>query len=308
MTDMAVEPKPYELYVSYDPETDDLAASLEFLSKIVSNQAKADKIMAQVLVESGLTTKIVLDDIQKSSIRMKIKNTIVNTIKNTSEDRIREKGVAAYLNQFLVEVRKPFLDYSSKHEVLEKRDDLKDIRQQVIQIAQTNNINVVMLEGMSDEHIAECLSNYSVPLGLGPKQEYKAICAGEEFLVNKKFKVTPDQISSVLNGAEQTFNDQIVYLKPKTAVYEGDGMWDFHESKSGKVIKGKILHEDWLTKFQEGRLQDGEYPFPGIILKAKADIVVKFDESNFRKGETYFIKEVYGPVSPDEVQTTLNGI
>lgn len=36
----------YELYVSYDPETDDLAASLELLSNVISNQTKADKIMA----------------------------------------------------------------------------------------------------------------------------------------------------------------------------------------------------------------------------------------------------------------------
>ena len=44
-----------------------------------------------------------------------------------------------------------------------------------------------------------------------------------------------------------------------------------------------------------------DYPFPGTILKALADIVIKFDEANFRKGETYFIKEIYGPVPPEEV-------
>lgn len=43
----------YELYVSYDPEIDDLSGSLEFLSKVVSNQAKADKIMAQGLCTSS---------------------------------------------------------------------------------------------------------------------------------------------------------------------------------------------------------------------------------------------------------------
>lgn len=304
MTSEIYPQKPYELYVSYDPETDNLASSLEFLSKIINNQAKADKIMAQGF-EANLTTKIVLDDIQKSSIRLFVKN----IIQNTQEDQIRAKGSIAYWNQFLIEVRKPFLDYSSKHEGLENREDLQKIRQEAVQIASANNVNVVMIEGMSDEKIAECLANYSIPSGLGTKQEYKAICNGEEFSVNKKFKVTTDQISSVLNGNEQIFSDQIVYLKPKTAVYEGEGMWDFYESRSGKTVKGKILHEEWLNRFQEGEMKSNEYPFPGVILKAKADIEVKFDESNFRKGETYFIKEVYGPVSPENVeQITIDGI
>lgn len=301
---MAEEKNSYELYVSYDPDRDDLSASLEFLSKVVGNQAKADKIMSQGL-EIGLSTKIVLDDIKKSSIRL----FLVNVVANTNEANIKDKGAIAYWNQFLVEVRKPFLDYATKHETLEKRDDLKLIRQQAAQIAKENNVNSVPIEGMSDEQVAECLANYSVPSGLGPQQSYKAICNGQEYDVNKKFKVTPDQIATVLDQGEHTFKDQIVYLKPKTAVYEGDGMWDFYESSGGKVIKGKILDEDWLRKFQEQGLSPDEYPFPGTILKAQADIVTKFDESNFRKGETYLIKKVFGPVSPDDVpQPELNGI
>jgi len=287
----------YQLYVSYDPDVDDLASSLEFLSKVVSNQSKADKIMAQGM-EAGLSTKIILDDIQKSSIKL----FLINTIKNTEEDQIREKGIKAYWHQFLVDVRKPFLDYVSNHETLEKRDDLIELRNQAVQIARDNNINPVPIEGMPDEQIAKCLADYSVPPGLGPKQSFKAICGGQEFSVNKNFSVTSDQVVTVLEGKEQTLINQTVFLKPKTAVYEGDGMWDFHVPNSTSIVKGKILHEEWLHRFQQGNLKPAEYPFPGTILKARADITVKFDESNFRKGETYQIKEIFGPVSQDDIE------
>jgi len=286
----------YQLYVSYDPDADDLASSLEFLSKVVSNQSRADKIMAHGM-EAGLSTKIILDDIQKSSIRL----FLINSVKNTDEAQIRDKGAKAFWHQFLVEVRKPFLDYASNHETLEQREDLVELRNQAVRIAQDNNINPVPIEGMPDEQIAKCLADYSVPSGLGPNQSFKAICGDQEFSVNKNFKVTSDQVVAVLEGKEQTLFNQTVYLKPKTAVYEGDGMWDFHVPNSSGTVKGKILHDEWLQRFQQGNLKPAEYPFPGTILKARADIIVKFDESNFRRGEMYHIKEIFGPVSRDDV-------
>ena len=285
----------YQLYVSYDAEVDDLAASLGFLSKVVANQSRADRIMAQGL-EPNISTKLVLDDIEKASIRL----FLTNTIKNTGEDEIRKKGVRAFWHQFLIDVRKPFLEYASQHETLEKREDLVELRSQAAQIAEQNNLDHVAIEGMSEEQVAKCLADYSVPEGLGPNQVFKALCGDQEFSVNRKFRVTSEQIVTVLEGAEQTLIDQTVYLKPKTAVYEGDGMWDFHVPHNTGIVRGKILHEDWLHRFQQGDLKPDEYPFPGTVLKARADIVIKFDEANFKKGETYHIKEIFGPVSSAE--------
>lgn len=304
MTEVLKQEEVYELYVSYSAETDDLAASFEFLSKVVSNQNKADKFMLQGL-EAGLSTKITLNDIQKSSIRL----FLINLITNTDENQIRDKGAVAYLNQFLIEVRKPFLKYAATHETLDSRDDLKNLRKAAIEIAQRNNVSSIQIEGMSDAQMAEHLANYSLPAGLSHNQTYKAKCAGEEFVLNRNFRVTQDQISKVLDEKEEILTGQLVYLKPKTAVYEGNGMWEFHESKSGKVVKGKILHESWLEDFQKGTMPHSEYPYPGTILKVIADIIIKFDESNFRKSEAYMITHVYGPVAPEDVsQHTLSGL
>lgn len=286
----------YELYVSYDPDTDDLAASLDFLSKVVSNQSKADKIMARGMGE-GLSTKIVLEDIKKSSIRLFIDN----VIRETGEDQIRDKGVRAIWHQFLIESRKVYLEYASKHHTLEKRQDLKDIKQKVVKIAQDNKINPIPLEGLSDEQIAKCLADYSVPSGLGENQEFKAVCMGKEYILTK-FKITAEQITDILNDESQTLKDQTVYLKPKTAVYEGDGMWDFHIANVPGTYKGKILHEDWLYNFQHGNLDSSEYPFPGKVLEVRADIIVKFDEANFRKGIVFHIHEVLGLRSNNDIK------
>lgn len=300
----AFEEKAYEIYVSYSADTDDLASSFDFLSKVIKNQNKADKNML-VGLGTDLSTKVALQDIQKSSIRL----FLTNLIKNTNEDEIRDKGATAYLNQFLIDIRKPFLKYSSTHDTLDSREDLKQLRKEAIKIAQDHNINSVPIEGMSDAQIADQLANYSVPAGLSPNQTYKAKCGGEEFEVNRGFKVTQDQIAKILDEKEEVFNNQVVYLKPKTAVYEGNGMWEFYESKSGKLVNGKILHESWLNDFQNGTMPHDQYPFPGTILRASADIIIKLDESNFRKGETYIINHVYGPVASEDMpQQILDGL
>ena len=294
------DPRPeatYELYISYDPDTDSLPASLEFLSKVVSNHSKADRLLADCL-GVGLKPKIVLDDIQKSSIRLFIKNVVLNT----KEDQIQDKGFKAFFNQFLVEARKPFLKYASNNDTLEDRGDLTGLRNDVAQIATDNNLDPVPIESMSDESIAKCLSDYSVPAGLGKEQEYKAICVEEEFSVRRTFKVTSEQISEVVSAGEHTLKNQTVYLKPKTAVYEGEGMWDFHVPNSRATVHGKILDETWLGRFQRGELSPDEYPFPGTVLRARADIVVRMDESNFKRSETYHIHEIFGPLTAEELQ------
>lgn len=104
----------YELYLSYDPETDDVATSFEFLSKILSSQSKVDRILVGGF-EDGILSRMVLEDLQKSSIRVLIKN----VIKNTKEEDIKAKGLLAFINQFLIEARQEFLDYASKHSTLE---------------------------------------------------------------------------------------------------------------------------------------------------------------------------------------------
>jgi len=291
----------YELHLSYDPAKDSLSDSLDFLSKVVSRQELADNVFTNCL-EKDLQTEIILDDIQVSSIILKVKNILKNTMINTEEDQILEKGIKAYWHRFLIEVRKPFLEYSANNDTLQKREDLIDIRGQLVQIANSNNVNILMVESLSDEQIAQCLAYYSVPKGLSPEQEYKSIYNGEEFKINKNFNLSSDRIAQLLNGREETFKDQIVYLKPKTAVYEGDGMWDFYESKTGKVVKGKISDEIWLKKFQDGLLKADNYPFPGVVLKTRADVILKFDENNFRKGETFVITEILGPAIRSEIE------
>lgn len=287
----------YELYLSYDPVNDDLANSLTALSKIISNQNKADRIMLSGLTSTEVTSRIVLENIKYDSIHLFVSN----LVRETREDEIRDKGLLAYWNQFLIEVRKPFLEYASKHLTLEKKEDLAILRGEAVRAAKASNINSLPIETLSDEQIADCLASYSMPAeNMGLNQTYKAICNGEEYTINRNFKVTEDRKAEILGGSEQTLENQTVYIRPKKVIYEGEGMWEFHAS-NGKTVSGKIMDLDWLEKFQNNRLRQDEYPFPNKILKATADIIIKYDGSNFQKAPVYHIKRVVGPILPSEV-------
>jgi len=295
----------YQLYLSYHPETDNLSSSLAFLSKIVNNQSKADSIIVSGLEIDAIKPKIVLEDIQYSSIKL----IVTNTFCNTKEEEILDKGMVAYWNQFLLEVRKPFLEYASKNKTLKSKEDLEKLKTEAVDVAKKHNVNPVPIQGLSDEQMVDCIAAYSVPAEyLGSAQTYQAICNGKTYTLDRDFSVSSSNKDRILDGGEKIFKDQTLYLKPKKLFYEGESMWEF-QNQEGNKVNGKIQDADWLNRFQNNELAASEYPFPSVILKVLADITIQLDHSQFSTGQSCIIKKVYGPVSASEVpQSELIGL
>ena len=274
----------YELCLSYNPEQDNISDSFIFLAKVIKGQAKSDNILISGIENKDIHSEIILTDIQHSSIR----TILANTLRNTKEEAIQEKGLTALWRQFLIEAKTPFLEYASSHENLESRQDLLSLKQQLASIARANNINPLPIEGLSDDQIYNCLEGYAVPSEhLGQNQSYTARCNGRDYVINRNFNPTREALGEI----EETHQNQNIFLKPRKICYTGDSMWEF-TVQNGSTVKGKILDKDWLSDFQNNRLSHNKYPFPTTLISVNADVVIKYDAAGSRKETTVYVKNI----------------
>lgn len=267
----------YVIQLDYNPETDNLANSLSALSKIVDGHAIANSILSNSF-DQQITSNIALQDIQRSSIKLFIEN----VLKNTDDNEIKDKGARAFLHQAMVEGRKVLLEYISKHDDIDSRDDLSQIREKLVEVANNaGSQNTVGVESISDSSIADSLSGMAIPKGeLSPSQNVKVIANGREFQVNKNFRVTPETLERILLDEEESWENQEIKIKIKKPAYEGKGKWVVQEV-DGKTVDAKISDEPWLNKFQNNLLSSGEFPFPKDVIRVKANIFIKRDRHGF---------------------------
>jgi hypothetical protein len=99
---------------------------------------------------------------------------------------------------------------------------------------------------------------------------------------------------SVKNTTEMT-------LKVKKPDFIGHSMWEFHYD--GHVIDARILHEEWLIKFQK----EGLGVRPGSSLRAVVEIELLFDDGDKAVFERYSLLQVLEviPPSPSSAQLQL---
>lgn len=286
----------FEYRLTYNPDTDDLAASLSFLSKVVEGQSEADKIMLEAVEAQPLVTRVTLQDLQYSSIRLFLRN----VIRNTKNEDIQDRGLLAVWRQFLIEAKGPVLDYVNSHETLESYSDLQELKGRTVEIAKKADLTTVNLEGMADDRFIDYIENHSLPAErLNQRQTLTATYDGKKYEINKKFRISSDVRSEVLKGHVEHFRGVKLVLKPKHLYYEGQSMWEFH-TRHGRSVTAKIMDHVWLSNFQHNRLHSSEFPFPALFLTVLADITVTSDASNTKKSRTFDIVKVLGIADSDD--------
>ena len=79
----------YIIHIDYEPNIDDLASIVyRHLSKIVAGHDAANKILSSAF-DQQVISSIVMQKIEKGSIRLFLKN----VLKNTNQAEIKSKGV-----------------------------------------------------------------------------------------------------------------------------------------------------------------------------------------------------------------------
>lgn len=272
----------YEIKLEFDSKTENPSRLFQSFAEIIESVSNLDKVLAQT-VDSKVTSRIFLDDIEKGSLIAKLWNELT-----ISEDgKIDNNEDTTSVQEYVEEARALTLNFvtnkQSSVEQLERLTEqigeiakIKDLDStfnyaelNILDLANTINLIVDSTKKLTDKE------SFSIK---SPNREIKEINSESQ-------KIDLEAIEKALTDKEIT-NETVLFYKIKKPDFLGDSQWDFKHGN--RTIKIKILHEEWLEGFHNGN----KVVLPGDSLKVKIRQTNKYNKNGYLISEKIEIIEI----------------
>lgn len=273
----------FEIKLEFNKDTEDPSRLFRSFADLIDSIKELDTTLVKS-INTSISSKIYLNDIEKGSLIGKLWNhLIINNDNKLDDNKIDEETI----NDFIDESRSKSIEFieSGKSDV----NDLKELAKEIDEIANEKGIketfnyaepNILDLAKNLNE-INDAVSKLSDDEKFIIKDSKNAI----EEISKGAEKINLEDVENALT-TEEIKSENVVYYKIKRPDFLGDSQWEFkHGSKSLKV---KILHEDWLEDFKQGKV----IVVPGDSLKVKIRQNFKYNKNGYLISEKTEIIEV----------------
>lgn len=273
----------FEIKLEFNKDTEEPSRLFRSFADLIDSIKELDTTLAKT-INSSVSSKIYLDDIEKGSLIGKLWNhLVINDDNKLDDNKIDEETI----NEFIEESRSKSIEFieSGKSEV----GDLKELANNIDLLAEQKGIKETF--NYAEPNILDLAKN------LNDINDAVSKLTDDEKFIIKDSKNTTEEISKgtekinledVENAltTEEIKSEHIVFYKIKRPDFLGDSQWDFkHGNKSLKV---KILHEEWLEDFKQGKV----IVVPGDSLKVKIKQCFKYNKNGYLISEKTEIIEV----------------
>lgn len=234
----------FEISIDFTPGEGDPTRVFRAMSGLIEALQSIDTHLMSTMSVS-LEAKLVLDDIEKGSLRA-ILHSLISGI---PDDALKNVDWKKALGHFLHKSKYAILRWLEKRDKINDRDEVRVLEGELLEIAQATDVKrlpayaPVPAEALlSDIHsVQESLSHLE-------REDSATYRDGEsEVTLNRNLEISNEVVRDVLTK-EVISSSGIKILKVKKPDYLGQSMWVFlHE---GRAIEAKILDEEWLVLFQ----------------------------------------------------------
>lgn len=203
----------------------------------------------------GVRTSLVLEDIEATSLKAKLKS----TIEAIPDEPLKSGDIKKLIGHYLLKGKHKILDWCSNRNEITTREEVKQLENDLQLLAESTNIK--QIPAYSSINTANLLTdiaeiknalNY---LGAGDQATLRSPEGISQY--NPKLVVS-DRIVQEIVTRETLASTSERIIKVKKPDYLGQFRWVF--KYSGHMIEAKISDADWLLKFQskEVHLQPGD--------------------------------------------------
>lgn len=235
----------FEITIDFEKGTGDPARVFKTMTGLIESTQEIDQHLANS-ISTKVVTSLVLQDIQAGSIKAKLKT----VIEHIPDEAIKSFDAKKLIGHFLFKAKHKIIDWCSENDEIENQNKIIQLDNDIKTLAENTGVlqfpsyaligtNFLLLD---INNITKALNNLV--------EEDKAILLSPEGTsnYNMNLKIT-DQIVLDLITKETIVSESERILKVKKPDYLGYSKWVF--KYSGHLIDVKILHEDWLVKFQK---------------------------------------------------------
>jgi hypothetical protein len=273
----------FEIKLEFDKNTENPSRLFYSFAEMIDSVNKLDIVIAKT-INSSISSKIILDDIEKGSILAKLWNELVISEDGKIDNPAPQENVKNYLENS----RRAAINFVSHNK--SSVEDLGELGSEIAEIAETNKVKETF--NYAEPNLIELAKSINEIKNstddLNGNEGFILTNLGEnpsEIIRSGGEKIDIEAVEKFLTK-EELVNNYEAFYKIKKPDFLGDSQWDFkHGTKS---IKVKILHQEWLDKFHKGEI----VVLPGDSLKVKIKQTNKYNQNGYLISEKIEIIEV----------------
>lgn len=234
----------FEIVVEFKKGSGDPARVFKTMTGLIESVQSLDGHLAYSLA-STVTTKIVLQDIQASSLKAKLKN----IVEDIPDEALKKAEVRPIIGHFLVKAKHKVIDWCEGREKIADTIEIKQLQSDIKQLAVETDIKQIPAYTEPDTEsllidinsIRDALANLEI--------DDDVTLHSEEGIskFNKKMEISTEIIRECLTNEKIVSEGERIF-KVKKPDYLGTSKWDF--KYQNRSIDAKILDENWLRAFQ----------------------------------------------------------
>ncbi|MEO9652504.1 MAG: hypothetical protein ABJ360_17840 [Roseobacter sp.] len=246
------------LNIKYDPNAGSAARAFEIAAGLIHSLEDMDRVFSQS-IHLELETALVVDDLQKSSLKIFLKNVLRGIPDEALKDGDVKKLVGHYLHKSKYAAIK-WLDEPDG-----ERRPIGDLTEEVARLAKETDIrHLPDYPAPNSARLAQPLDKFQETKRQFAANESLTITLGnDEYSVDlNQTRPGSDSLTEV-NDEKELVNEHEIFLIIGKPDFIGNAKWGFRHGKNNLSLK--ILDEIWLQKFR-----DGMFPIkPGDALRVR---------------------------------------
>ena len=243
-----------EIRIEFERGTGDPTRIFHSMARLIESMQSIDSHLG-ACIGIGVRTSLVLEDVEASSLKAKLKT----TIEAIPDEPLKSGDIKKLIGHYLLLSKHKILDWCNDRTEISTREEVKQLESDLHQLAE--NTNIKQIPAYTQINTANLLSDIAEIKNalnyLGARDH--ATLKSKEGLshYNNKLLVSENIVQEIVTRETlKSTGERIV--KVKKPDYLGQSRWVF--KYSGHMIEAKISDSDWLLKFQskEVHLQPGD--------------------------------------------------
>ena len=233
----------FELVVEFKRDSGDPSRVFKTMTGLIESVQSLDQHLSYSVGPSVKTT-LVLQDIQASSLKAKLKN----IIEEIPDEALKQTEIKPILGHFLVKAKHRVIDWCSDRKQVADKDEIKQLQSEIKQLAQETDVKQLPAYTEPDTESLlidiNSIRNALQNLEADDYARYESEEGVSKF--NKQMEISAEIIRDVMTR-EKLISESEKILKVKKPDYLGFSMWLF--KYQGRSIDVKILDDEWLKAF-----------------------------------------------------------
>jgi hypothetical protein len=252
--------------INYDAEVGSAARIFEIAADLIHSLEDMDRVFSQS-IHFGLETALVVEDLEKSSLKIFLKN----VLRGIPDDALKDVEVRKLIGHYLVKAKYAALRWLDKPE--DKDLKITDLTEEIERLARETDIrHLPDYPPPNAARLAQPLDRFQETKKKFTTNESLIITLGkDEYRVHLDSTWMPSEHTGEIEADKELVNEQDVFLIIGKPDLIGNTKWYFRHGK--RPLSLKIEDEAWLSDFHSRKYSIS----PGDALRVRLRVEHHYD-------------------------------